>query len=70
MATHFYNCSLGFVSLKGLKDPSTQRVWHSACHKSQCGDRVKSTRRSCAINYKINDDVCSFHLVLYVRPKT
>ena len=29
--------------------------------------RVKSARRSRTIHYKINDDICGFHLVLHVR---
>ena len=49
-------------STRGSRSLSTQRVWHGA---SQCGDRVKSARRSRAIQYKINDDVCGFHPVLY-----
>ena len=63
MATLFHNCSLlGFVPLEALEGLSTQRVWHGA---SQREDRIKSARRSRAIHYKINDDVCGFHPVLY-----
>ena len=49
------------LALEGL---STQRVWHSATRR---GDRdwVKCARRSRAIHYKINNDVCGFHPVLY-----
>ena len=58
-----HNYSLfGFVPLEALEGLSTQRVWHDA---SRRGDRVQSARRSRAIHYKINDDVCGFHPVLY-----
>ena len=66
MATLFLTtavCSLlGFVPLEAFEGLSTQRVWHGA---SQRGDRVKSVRGSRTIHYKINDDVCVFHPVLY-----
>ena len=59
------NCSLlGFVPLKALDSEglSAQRVWHSACHESESSVRASRSR---AIHYKINDDVCGFHPVLY-----
>ena len=69
------NCSLfGFVPLKALDSEglSAQRVWHSACHESESSVRASRSR---AIHYKINDDVCGFHPVLYAThtklpPKT
>ena len=36
-----------------------------AHRNTQRGDQVKSARRSRAIHYKINDDICGFHPVLY-----
>ena len=51
---------LQLVPLEDLEGLSTQRVWHSV---SQRGDRVKSAKRSRTIHYKINDDVCGFHLL-------
>ena len=65
MATLFHKCSLlGFVPLEALEGLSTQRVWHGA-PPSGDRDRVKCARRSRAIHYKINDDLCGFHPVLY-----
>ena len=62
MATLFHNCSLlGFEALEGL---STQRVWHGASQYAD-RDRVKCARGSRAIHYKMNDDECGFHPVLY-----
>ena len=67
MATLFHNYSLiGFVLLEALEGLSTQRVWHGASQRGD-RDRVKCARRSRAIHYKINDDVCGFHPVL-TRP--
>ena len=53
MATLFHNCSLlGFVPLEEV-------------HLSQSRNTVKCARRSHAIHYKINDDVCGFLPLLY-----
>jgi len=43
---------------------NTQRVWHGASQHRYL-DRVKRARKSHTIHYKINDDVCDFHPVLY-----
>jgi len=62
-----HKCSLlGSVPLKASKGLSAQRVWHGDHNDPRLiRDRVKCVRRSRAIHYKINDDVCGFHPVLY-----
>ena len=75
MAALFHSCSLlGFLSLKALEGLKTQGVAWPRVAQCRNRDWVKSARKSHAIYYKINDDVCVFHAIPYttlqeIRPK-
>ena len=59
-----HKCSLlGSIPLKGLSAQRVGVAWRS--RRSETESSVHCARRSRAIHYKINDDVCGFHPVLY-----
>ena len=58
MATLFHNCSLlGFVPLEALEG---LKYTEGVARRIATRGAVKCARRSRAIYYKINDDVCGF----------